>query len=370
MFDLDFNNIYKGVFSNKKKDSIYKKANIRRITLNNDDVFQVELLTDKQAFHYNYNLDNVKERLEEIFNMYFYQASFWSNEYNYNYRMTDKGHLLQNKKKETNKFVTVSHNAKKEYLIEEGKVVEPLVDLGVMTKDGKIVKAYFDKFRQINNFLIILDDVLKDYKKEEISIIDFGCGKSYLTFIVYYYLINIRHLKANILGLDLKKDVIDRCNEIANKYNYQNLRFECGDIAKYQETGCDMIITLHACDTATDFALYHAINMKAHYILSVPCCQHEINLEIKKDAFPLLNKYGIIKERFSALLTDSIRANLLEYKGYNVNLQEFIDFDWSPKNILLKAIYTGKENKESLKLTEDILKEYKIDQTLYNLLTK
>ncbi len=370
MFDIDFNLVYKGILSSKRKDSIYKKATIRRIDMQDSEFFQIELSTETQVFHYNYKIDDAKEKIEEFFENYFYQASFFTNEYVYNYRMTDKGHLLSNRKKENSNFLVVPHNKKKNYILEEGMVIEPLIDLNVMQENGKINKAYFEKFRQINNFLLILDETLKDFKGNEINIIDFGCGKSYLTFIVYYYFQNIRKIKSNILGLDLKKDVIEKCNQIKDKYHYDNLRFECGDIAKYKNTKCDMIITLHACDVATDFALYNAIEMNAKYILSVPCCQHEINLSIKKNTFELINKYGILKERFSSILTDSIRANLLEYKGYDVKLLEFIDFEGSPKNIMIRALKTGKENKESLKLVEDILAQYNIKQTLHDLLMK
>jgi hypothetical protein len=241
-----------------------------------------------------------------------------------------------------------------------------------MTKEGKVVKAYFDKFKQINRFLSIIEDVLKDLKKDHLNIIDFGCGKSYLTFIVYYYLTFVKKIKVNMIGLDLKDDVIKKCNQIRDKYNYQNLNFEIGDISLYQpKEYVDMIITLHACDTATDFAMYHAIMLKTKYLLSVPCCQHEINLQMKKNTMPLVSKYGLVKDRMCAILTDSIRANLLEYCGYDVSMIEFIDFAQTPKNILIRAIKKSDEfNMDSLKLVEDALKDYNIHQTLYDLLFK
>lgn len=239
-----------------------------------------------------------------------------------------------------------------------------------MSEDGKIFKSHYDKYKQINKFLEIIDSTIG--YEEELNIIDFGCGKSYLTFILYYYLVNIKNIKANIIGLDLKEDVIKKCNEIRDKYGYSGLKFEMGDISFYKpQNKVDMIITLHACDTATDKALYHAIKLKCKYILSVPCCQHQINSELTKDVFPLMNKYGLIKERFSSLLTDSIRANILEYYGYKVNVMEFIDFIHSPKNILIKGVLTSNKPNEKLKKDiDDLLNEYHISQALYDMCFK
>lgn len=367
--EINFNLVYKIILSNPYKDSKYIKGKGIRIAIKDKEYIQFELFTKTQAFHKNIEIENVNSFLTDIIKESFCQISIETSDYTYNFKLTSKGHLLKNKKAVKKEFVTLSNNKKKEYLIEEGMIVEPLIDLGVMTKEGKVVKQYFDKFKQINRFLSIIEDTLKDFKKDSINIIDFGCGKSYLTFIVYYYLTFIKKIKANIIGLDLKTDVINKCNGIKDKYNYSNLKFEIGDISLYKpENDVDMIITLHACDTATDYALYHAIKLNCTYILSVPCCQHEINLQLDKSKFTLINKYGLVKDRFSAILTDSIRCNLLEYEGYNVQMIEFIDFAQTPKNILIKAIKTGKQNLDSLKLVEDTLKEYNIKQTLYNLL--
>ena len=300
--------------------------------------------------------------------VYFNNAEIETEDYAYGYRITNKGKLLTNKRKIDKAFVVLEHNKKKKYLLEEGKVVPPLVDLGVMTNEGKVVKSHYDKYKQINRFLEIIEDNIEQEKS--LKIIDFGCGKSYLTFILYYYLTEVKNIDCEIIGLDLKEDVVDNCNKIAIKYGYNNLRFLKGDISKYSENDkVDMIVTLHACDTATDYALYYAIKMKCRYIFSVPCCQHEINQQMKESSFPVFTKYGILKERFSALITDAIRANILEYCGYKTNVMEFIDIENSPKNLLLRATLTEKQPNDKIKLElEKTIKNLNVKQTLYELM--
>ncbi|MCR5349993.1 MAG: SAM-dependent methyltransferase [Acholeplasmatales bacterium] len=372
MMDINIpNNIIKGIISGKKKESKYVKGVIKRIDINGKEVLQVTLYTEKQAFHHNLDDSEFKAFIADMLENNFNNLELTTSEYNYSYRITSKGKLLSNRKL-NKEFVNVEieHNRKKNYLIEEGMIVPPLVDLGVMTDSGKVVKASYDKFKQINRFLEIINDSISG--EEELKIIDFGCGKSYLTFILYYYyLVNIRKIKCNIIGLDLKEDVIDNCNEIAKKYNYNNLTFYKGDIAKYKDSSVDMIITLHACDTATDYALYHAINMKCKYIFSVPCCQHEINNQLSSDKFHLFNKFGILKDRFSAIVTDSIRANILQYYGYKTQIMEFIDFAHTPKNLLIRAQLTNnKYNKKIKEEVDALLKELDVKQTLYELTLK
>ena len=270
------------------------------------------------------------------------------------------------------KPITTAHNREKNYILKEGMIIPPLVDMGVLTKEGRVVQKMYDKFKQINRFVELLDDVLKTYDKEEIRIIDFGCGKSYLTFVVYYYITEVLDKKAYITGLDLKEDVIEKCNATSRKYHYDNLKFELGDINGYKAEGCvDMVITLHACDTATDYALYNAVNWNASYILSVPCCQHEVNGQIENKVLAPMMKYGIIKERTAALVTDSVRAGVLEYCGYKTQLLEFVDMAHSPKNILIRSIKTNinREKRErSLREVRQMCEFLNIEPTLLKLL--
>lgn len=268
-------------------------------------------------------------------------------------------------------------NRQKNHILQEGMIVPPLVDMGVLTPEGKIIRSRYDKFKQINRFLEIIDDEYKDYVSDKpLRVIDFGCGKAYLTFVLYYYFTEIRHLAVNMTGLDLKTDVIEKCNLAAQKYGYTSLRFEVGDIADYSpDDNIDMVITLHACDTATDYALYNAVTWNAKKIFSVPCCQHEINKTITSQHLNVLTRYGIIKERFSALLTDALRADILECCGYETQVLEFIDLEHTPKNIMLRAVKRpgGEKAAEArrqkmLPEIEAALKEFQVTPTLYRLL--
>lgn len=340
--DLINEKIVKIILSNKvNKDYDYNKVIIKPVKIKDNVKYQFESFTDKQAFHINLSLEEAKKKIEELFNEHFKQLDAYLLDEYVMYKKSKKGKILTTSKKLTNNLkVSLDHNKQKKYIINEGDIIPPLIDLGVMTNEGKIVKSKYDKFKQICRFLEMIDDAIKDEK--ELNIIDFGCGKSYLTFVLYYYLVDVKKMNVKIIGLDLKKDVIAQCNEIRDKYKYQNLDFKLGDISLYKpDFKVDMIITLHACDVATDYAIYHAINYQVKYLFSVPCCQHEINNQLKNSSLHLINKYGLLKERFSSLLTDAIRANILEYFGYKVQVLEFIDSIHSPKNILLRCSYQG-----------------------------
>ena len=263
----------------------------------------------------------------------------------------------------------LSHNRMKRYLLPEGTPVPFLVDLGVQTKEGRIVRAKYDKFRQINRFLEFIDDILPKLDKgRETTVIDFGCGKSYLTFAMYYYLHQVKGYPLKIIGLDLKKDVIVRCNQLARQYGYDRLTFLCGDIASYDGVDqVDMVVTLHACDTATDYALAKAVQWGARVILSVPCCHHELNGQMENELLKPVLQYGLIKERMAALCTDALRAELLESRGYRTQLLEFIDMEHTPKNILIRAVRDGKP-KNNRKEIRNIFEFLSVRPTLSELL--
>lgn len=363
--------IIRGSFSiPKDKNQIYLKVKLQRLMIKEQEVIQISLFTQQQVFHENISLENIDSYLSKVLEEQFNSLEIYTKDYLYAYKISSKGKLLTNKKQQKHDFVVLEHNKKKKYLIEEGTIVPPLIDLGIMNQDGKIVKAKFDKFKQINRFLEMIEDSIKN--ETHLKIIDFGCGKSYLTFILYYYFTYVKKIHCQMIGLDLKADVIKHCNEIAKKYGYEKLTFLEGDISQFKkECDVDMIVTLHACDTATDYALYYAIQMKCRFIFSVPCCQHEINLQLKNKKLLPISKYGILKERFSAILTDSIRANILEYYGYKTQLLEFVDWETTPKNILIRATLENHASSPSIKEEiEEWMMQLEFNQTLYQLCFK
>ncbi len=383
--DLVKENLIKIIISKPADKSIpYKKIVIER----KKDYFQAAKYTEKQVFHDNVAPEDLERYLCQLIGDDYLQINAWDLEKEHILLLSKKGKLTYKTKKlsgagngknsqENGETPTVAttqdHNRKKNYILQEGTVIPPLVDMGVFTKEGKVVKSMYDKFRQINRFIEMIDDGVKDYHKEEIHIIDFGCGKSYLTFIMYYYFTEVRKMKVQMLGLDLKEDVIKKCNETAEKYGYENLKFQMGDINGFKTPfDVDMVVTLHACDTATDFALYNAICWKAKMIFSVPCCQHELNKQMASDDLSLLTRYGIVKERVAALTTDAIRANLLECCGYKTQLLEFVDFAHTPKNILIRAVrkpvVPAAVKKKYLDEVKAVMEEFHVTPTLYTLL--
>ena len=362
------------------KDGVIKIC-ARPVLKNKSLLFQIEEYTKTQVFHKNLTAgdagsystgklsSDASSQTAEFKNALVETKSFTAN-----VLVSKKGTITIKKKMNASTKqpkISLSHNRKKKYILEEGIPVPFLIDLGVMTQNGSIVNAHYDKFRQINRFLEYIEDILPSLPTgRELRILDFGCGKSYLTFAIYYYLKVLKGYPVRITGLDLKEDVIRHCNELAVKYGYDKLEFLCGDIAYYD--GCsqvDMVVTLHACDTATDYALAKAVGWGAKVILSVPCCQHELNKQMKNDLLSPVLHYGILKERMAALMTDGLRAQILEANGYRTQILEFIDMAHTPKNLLIRAVYNGHcaDNKAQI---DELLAAFDVNPTLYRLLCK
>lgn len=367
---------YKLVVSNPMhKDMEVRKIIIRLFQQTGGYRYQIEKLTEKQAFHINIEVSDLYEILQTYFGTEYLQLGAWTKEWEYQGKISRQGKLLQNRRRNPEpEQIRLGNNKEKNYCIPEGTVIPPLVDMGIFTKEGKVVRSKYDKYRQINRYLELVEDVLKELPDGHLNIVDFGCGKSYLTFLLYYYLTEVKRMQVTITGLDLKADVIRSCRETARKYHYDNLKFELGDITGYQTSEpVHMVITLHACDTATDYALYHAIQWNTRVILSVPCCQHEWNQQMQKGKLPILSRYGIIKERTAALMTDAVRGSLLEYCGYRTQLVEFIDLEHSPKNILIRAVrgnQSREKRQEALREAEELIHALEVTPTLYRLIIK
>ena len=362
------------------KDGVIKIC-ARPVLKNKSLLFQIEEYTKTQVFHKNLTAGDAGSYLTGKLSSdassqtaEFKNALVETKSFTANVLVSKKGTITIKKKMNTSAKqpkISLSHNRKKKYILEEGIPVPFLIDLGVMTQNGSIVNSHYDKFRQINRFLEYIEDILPSLPTgRELRILDFGCGKSYLTFAIYYYLKVLKGYPVRITGLDLKEDVIRHCNELAVKYGYDKLEFLCGDIAYYD--GCsqvDMVVTLHACDTATDYALAKAVGWGAKVILSVPCCQHELNKQMKNDLFSPVLHYGILKERMAALMTDGLRAQILEANGYRTQILEFIDMAHTPKNLLIRAVYNGHcaDNKDQI---NELLAAFDVNPTLYRLLCK
>lgn len=355
----------------KDKNCEFSKITARPFASKIGILWQLEKHKNNQVFHENKDEKSFFEWLENEGRNTFRQVCLTAEGVTIHYTVfPDKV-----KRKETGNAVKTtqqSHNKEKSYILKQGENIPALVDLGVFSKDFNIIKSKYDKFRQINRFVEIIDDAFSKLGKDEITILDFGCGKSYLTFIVYYYFTEIKKVRANVIGYDLKEDVVKNCNEIAKRYGYENLKFYVNDVTKDElyKGNVDMVITLHACDIATDFALFHAITNGVANIFSVPCCQHEVCQSIKKGGdFDLLLNHGLIKERFSALLTDSIRAEILKECGYEVDIVEFVDFAHSPKNLMLRC-RLKKQKTPDLEKIRILSEQYGFTQKLLTLITE
>ena len=366
------------IISNPKDKDGVKKIKIRPIRLKRELLFQVEEFKGKQVFHQNLSFDDAVFYCTTQSTEYFKQTQLITATESVMILVSKKGKVTIKTQKisnESNKTmpqnISLDHNRSKQYILKEGIPVPFLIDLGVMNADGSIVRQRYDKFKQINRFLEFIQDILPKLPREkELTIIDFGCGKSYLTFAMYYYLKELYNYSIRIIGLDLKDDVINHCNQLSKRYGYDGLTFLHGDIADFTGvTSVDMVVTLHACDTATDYALYKAISWNAKVILSVPCCQHELNKQIKNETLAPIFSYGIIKERMASLMTDGLRGEILESVGYKTQLLEFIDMEHTPKNILIRAVYGGKP-KDNKKEIERMLEEFHLEPTLWKLVNK
>lgn len=359
------------IISGARNAGEVSKVRIRPVLLKGEIKYQCSETHGTKELHKNYDKRQLISRIEQWMEEDFRQLQLESQNGTGSVLVSKKGKMTVRYKRSQNcagMSAVLTHNRKKRYILEEGIPVDFLVDLGVMTPEGKVVRAKYDKFRQINRFLEFIEDILPQLARDrEVTILDFGCGKSYLTFAMYYYLKSLKGYDVNIIGLDLKTDVIMHCNELAEQYGYEKLKFLQGDIASYTGTDhVDMVVTLHACDTATDYALAKAVAWGAQVILSVPCCQHELNGQIKNEMLSPVFSYGILKERMAALITDGLRAQLLTEAGYDTQILEFIDMQHTPKNLLIRAVRSGKRKKN--KELETCMQALHVTPTLKTLL--
>jgi len=380
-------NIYKIVLSQPAENaSPESRAYTRAEALRNGEKIQLSMYTKKQVFHNNFAANELKTVIDGLFGVSFLQYHAWDTEYEYSAKVSKKGKVLTSRKKTTSQprksnLAPGSFDRQKNLIIQEGEPIPALTDIGVFTQEGKIAAGMRDKFNQINRFLELIADetgpgAIPD--NTTVNIVDFGCGKSYLTFLIYHYFTNLRKLQANICGMDLDASVVNTCTAAASKYGYEHLKFIQGDIINQeappieswgQPNTCNIVISLHACDTATDYALFNALKWKADLIYAAPCCQHELKQQMKPKDLSLFNRYGIIKERIAALATDAIRANLLECCGYKAQIIEFVDTEHTLKNLLIRAKRrAGKASSTTWSEIERIISEFSFEPKLIKLL--
>ena len=362
--------------SGKRRKEVPDKVKIRPVQLKGELYFQTSISDGKKEFHKNYQKEELLEQIDQWMRKDYRQLQMDTTTQAIQVLVSKKGKATVKQKivPQKREARTLEHNRKKRYLLEEGTPIPFLVDLGVMTEEGKIVRSRYDKFRQINRYLEFVEDILPELEADrELTLVDFGCGKSYLTFALYYYLTVQKKYQIRMIGLDLKRDVMEHCQELADKYGYERLTFLTGDIADYDgvDQG-DMVVSLHACDTATDYALEKALQWNAKVIFAVPCCHHEVNRQIKSDLQQPILKYGLIQERMSALMTDAFRADILELEGYHVQVLEFIDMEHTPKNILIRAVKQADEISVEKKAQmhrklQDCMKTWNVNPLFYRL---
>ncbi|SHJ41831.1 Methyltransferase domain-containing protein [Dethiosulfatibacter aminovorans DSM 17477] len=340
------NSLVNMVVSNyRRKQNECKRINIKPVTIKDEYLLQFESIVSNKAFHENLEADEAIEKLTKTLTEDFKNIFIRTEFHEYQCMVSKKGKLTCKKRDAGKVCLDLSHNRKKEYIIPDNEKCDFLMELGVMDENGKVYKKKYDKFRQINKFLEIVDGTIDGEKFEEkLRIVDFGCGKAYLTFGLYYYFNNILKKDVEIIGLDLKDDVIDFCNKTSKNIGYEKLEFIKGDISDFNaQSNIDMIVTLHACNNATDAALVKAVKWDVDYILSVPCCQHEFFSKIENDSLLPMIEHGLIKERLSSLVTDTLRTLYLNNEGYEVKLVEFVAMEHTPKNIMIKGIKKGQD---------------------------
>lgn len=330
------------VFSGKRRKSIeFSRVTVRPVMAGGCLAYQAEYAFDKKAIHKNIPPEEIAGFCCTLVAESFKQVNVFTGSFDMQILASKPENPRITKKASTLSCAGLAHNRVKNYIIPDGKPCDFLIRLGVMDRSGKVIPKHYAKFRQINRYLEIVEDVfpyLSGQNDRPLKIIDFGCGKAYLTFAVYYYLRVLKGRNAEIIGLDLKKDVIEFCNNVAADLGYDGLKFMPGDIADYSDDRADMVITLHACDTATDYALINAVNWNTRVILSVPCCQHELFGQISNELHDPMLKHGILKDRLTEYLTDGLRALKLESCGYDVALIEFTSLEHTARNIMIKAV--------------------------------
>lgn len=360
----------KSIISNPSKNDVESKIVFRNI----GGRFQREVIRNTQVFHYNYSFEDCFQETIDLLVSGYRQVNCFEDSHEYQLKITKKGKVFISKTVHALlPDFSDQHNRNKSRLLEYGRAVPVLVDIGVMTSDGKVINSMYNKYRQINRYLELIVDELGDWDHAlPLNIIDFGCGNSYLTFVLYHYLKNVLNIEINILGIDAKQDLVDKCTSLANKYGYNHLRFHCGDMTCYSsEKPVDMVVSLHACDTATDHVIHFTVRNNVKYLFAVPCCQHEIANQLKASTPSILTRYGILKERLAAIMTDAIRANILQYFGYGVQVLEFVDLENTSKNVMLRASKRDVSKATRMKCLKEamtLMSEYHLNPTVAQLL--
>lgn len=366
-------NFINAVFSSVRKvsETDFKKVSIKALVIKEEKLYQFEyFMNDNKVIHENNTYAELVEKFQEFVEKTFKQVMLFTDKRDVQILISKKGKIKIINKKPSKKYTgEMSHNRVKNYILKEGIAYDFLIKLNICDEDGKVFKKKYDKFKQLNKYLEFVSGAVSSFKEDkEITIIDFGCGKAYLTFALYHYLVNELKLNVNIVGLDLKKDVIDYCNQVADELSYDGLKFLVGDIRDYKsDVDVSMVVSLHACDIATDIALAKSVSWNAKVIFAVPCCQHEMFDKIDSKAMEAMLKHGIVKEKLSSLITDSIRGLKLESAGYEVNMMEFIDMEHTPKNILIKAVRQDIDSLKDSKLIESKNNEYKVFKKQFGL---